>query len=87
MDKAVRPDQLREDGIHPNDEGYHNMALQWLQGVDEAEELGWIEPPQPNDNSTLMIVLLVVFGIVMIFAVGVPVYMCCFRGSALGCML
>jgi hypothetical protein len=78
MDKAVKPDQLI-DGIHPTDEGYHNIALHWLQGVDQAEELEWIEPPEVSENFELMIILVLIFGFVLILAVGAPVYICCRR--------
>ena len=33
------------DGLHPNDNGYNQMALAWLDGIQEAASKGWITPP------------------------------------------
>lgn len=53
MDEVVRADEL-SDGIHPNDEGYIDMAMRWLLGVEEANSLGWLSTPQ-GDGEWILI--------------------------------
>jgi lysophospholipase L1-like esterase len=33
------------DGLHPNDQGYRNMAIKWAIILTAADSLGWIEDP------------------------------------------
>ncbi|KAL8825309.1 MAG: hypothetical protein Q9191_004492 [Dirinaria sp. TL-2023a] len=43
--RTIEGDQLRDDGIHPTDEGYKLMANHWYTGIKEAAAEGWIKPP------------------------------------------
>ncbi|KAF2435179.1 SGNH hydrolase [Tothia fuscella] len=78
IDQAVLPTQLI-DGIHPTDEGYRNMALAWLAGVEEVEKRGWIDAPIPEDGLALNIILAIAFAAVIVFGLAVPIAVCCLR--------
>jgi lysophospholipase L1-like esterase len=47
---AVQPDEL-VDGIHPNDVGYHDIAVAWMQSVDDAQERGWFQKPEAGTGT------------------------------------
>ncbi|KAK4501314.1 hypothetical protein PRZ48_007122 [Zasmidium cellare] len=40
------------DDLHPNDQGYSQMAIMWAIGLTRANALGWIKDPLPPDSST-----------------------------------
>jgi hypothetical protein len=38
------------DGLHPDDDGYEEMAVAWVQAVDQAQDRGWFQEPEPGDG-------------------------------------
>lgn len=44
MPSSVSTSDL-SDGLHPNDQGYQNMANKWVIGLTEAVSRGWIKAP------------------------------------------
>lgn len=45
INSIVAIDEL-VDGLHPNDTGYHKIALAWIQAVNQAQDMGWFQEPQ-----------------------------------------
>lgn len=44
MPSSVATSDL-SDGLHPNDQGYQNMANKWVIGLTETNSRGWIKAP------------------------------------------
>ncbi|KAL9010547.1 MAG: hypothetical protein Q9173_004523 [Seirophora scorigena] len=50
MDRFTAQGHLNlTDGIHPNDEGYKQIAAVWFDAIVAAGNNGWIKPPLPMD--------------------------------------
>jgi len=50
MDTAVQITQIRPDGIHPTDDGYQSIALEWIQSLNQAAQNGWLTKPESGNG-------------------------------------
>lgn len=42
MGSALNAATDLSDALHPNDQGFEKMAAVWLEGLNAANELGWL---------------------------------------------
>lgn len=50
MGRFIRADQITDDGIHPTDAGYKDMAWVWLVAIKSAKQAGMIQTAEVSSH-------------------------------------
>ncbi|KAM3075302.1 hypothetical protein ACMFMG_007256 [Clarireedia jacksonii] len=40
-----------QDGLHPTDHGYQQMAIAWFKGIQQVQAKGWVKEPTPTNTT------------------------------------